>query len=176
MSEWVVTVDLGGEDPHYDAEVPDAWDDAAEELLELLQENFEGPAVAYNTHGVSVTVTVRTGGAYDIDEAVHIATHAVHDLVIKAGFNELPVDRVEAFPPWLAERRLNEPNMPALLGVAELASYLGVSKQRASELARSAKFPQPAVTLASGPVWLETQVMRYVSDWERRPGRPSSAR
>lgn len=93
---------------------------------------------------------------------------------------------VEAgLPPWQAVRieiateqeligEVERPNAPELLGVAELAELLGVSKQRASELARSSTFPAPVAELASGPVWLAPSVSRYVAEWQRRPGRRSN--
>jgi hypothetical protein len=39
------------------------------------------------------------------------------------------------------ERRLAEPNLPGLVGVAELGEILGVSRQRASELALAGVVP-----------------------------------
>ncbi len=43
------------------------------------------------------------------------------------------------------DRRIQESNAPELVGVAELASLLSVSRQRASELARSRGFPAPSL-------------------------------
>jgi hypothetical protein len=73
------------------------------------------------------------------------------------------------------ERQLDEPTYPDVVGVSELAMLLGVSRQRASELARSATFPRLFAELASGPVWTESHVRRFVDDWERRCGRPRKA-
>lgn len=61
---------------------------------------------------------------------------------------------------------------PELFGIAELASLLRVSKQRASELAKTREFPRPDSYLKSGPVWRRSTIMRYVDGWSRRPGRP----
>jgi len=66
---------------------------------------------------------------------------------------------------------LNRPNYPELVGVAELAEMLGVSKQRVSELANKASFPRPIVSLKAGPVWDRTSVGNFLETWRRRPGR-----
>lgn len=50
---------------------------------------------------------------------------------------------------------------------------LGVSRQRASELARSATFPPAVAELKAGPVFVRPAVERFVEGWSRRPGRPA---
>jgi len=51
-----------------------------------------------------------------------------------------------------------------LAGVAEVATILGVSKQRVTQLRQTAGFPSPVAILAAGPVW-RTQ---DVADWNAR--------
>lgn len=83
-----------------------------------------------------------------------------------------PVVRVELQTVGDLDRELASSNVPDLIGVAELAQLLNVSRQRASELARSRGFPKPLVTLKAGPVWRRSSVARYTAGWERQPGRP----
>jgi predicted DNA-binding transcriptional regulator AlpA len=64
------------------------------------------------------------------------------------------------------------PNLPPLIGVAEVAKRLGVSRQRVSQLAKMKQFPQPVTRLGSGPVWLVRSVDRFVENWDRKAGRP----
>lgn len=65
------------------------------------------------------------------------------------------------------------PGLPKLLGVAEVAKRLDVSKQRAAELARTHRlFPPPVAELASGPVWTAWQIGAFQRSWTRKPGRP----
>src|SRR5438132_13141985 len=61
---------------------------------------------------------------------------------------------------------------PEFVGIAELAELLAVTKQRASELAKSADFPEPLTVLKAGPVWTRASIARYLTTWSRRPGRP----
>jgi predicted DNA-binding transcriptional regulator AlpA len=71
---------------------------------------------------------------------------------------------------------LAEGSIPQLVGIREIAKFLGVSPQRASELAKSGSFPRPVTKLASGPVWLEASMRQFASDWKRVPGRPAAER
>jgi hypothetical protein len=70
------------------------------------------------------------------------------------------------------EAELSSPLLPDLVGIAEIASILRVSRQRASELARSKNFPRPLVNLAAGPVWLASSVDRFAKGWARKPRPP----
>lgn len=62
----------------------------------------------------------------------------------------------------------------ALLGVAELAELLGVSRQRASELATQSNFPSPVAQLTATPVWDKATIGNFLKEWKRTPGRPST--
>ena len=54
-----------------------------------------------------------------------------------------------------------------LMGVAEVAELLGVSRQRVTQLAKVDGFPKPTIRLASGPVWESADVER----WAKESGR-----
>jgi prophage regulatory protein len=61
-----------------------------------------------------------------------------------------------------------EPAGEDLMGVAEIAEYLGVSRQRVDALARTkADFPAPAASLQAGRVWRRQEV----EAWARASGR-----
>jgi predicted DNA-binding transcriptional regulator AlpA len=62
-----------------------------------------------------------------------------------------------------------------LVGVSEIATMLGVSRQRVVQIIESYEdFPEPEVTLAAGRVWKRTSVLRWMNRHpNRRPGRPS---
>ena len=70
---------------------------------------------------------------------------------------------------------VQEPNYPELVGTAEAAEFLGVSKQRVSQLLQqNADFPQPLHRLAAGPIWMKSAVDLFASTWDRSPGRRSA--
>jgi predicted DNA-binding transcriptional regulator AlpA len=54
-----------------------------------------------------------------------------------------------------------------LVGVAEVAALLGVTKQRVTQLAEKPDFPKPTVRLAAGPIWERADV----EAWARETGR-----
>jgi predicted DNA-binding transcriptional regulator AlpA len=60
-----------------------------------------------------------------------------------------------------------------LMGATEVATYLGVSRQRVLELRqKNPAFPEPVQQLKSGPVWDRTEIDSFLDSWERKPGRP----
>ncbi len=78
------------------------------------------------------------------------------------GLPDWPIVKVEVTEWTRFCAELERPNRPELVGVAELATVAGVSKQRASVLARRADFPDPIATLAQGAVWDRRQVARFL--------------
>jgi prophage regulatory protein len=59
-----------------------------------------------------------------------------------------------------------------LVGLAEIAELLGVSKRTASRYVARADFPPPVAELAMGPIWLTEDVEKWVSGTPVRRGRP----
>lgn len=64
-----------------------------------------------------------------------------------------------------------------VVGMAEVASIIGVSRQRVFQLARDySDFPEPVAVLASGRVWERAAVEVWsLAHPDRRPGRPRRA-
>jgi hypothetical protein len=122
------------------------------------------PAVSYGRGGVTARFNVEAHSAREaVDRALEVFGQTCP---------ALDVFRVEAQTVEGLEQDLGTADIPELIGIAELATLLGVSKQRASELARGTGFPAPLAVLAAGPVWPVANVLRYVHGWKRRPGRP----
>jgi hypothetical protein len=53
------------------------------------------------------------------------------------------------------------------MGAAEVARFLGVSRQRVLQLRERPDFPAPVSRLASGPIWESVDIER----WARETGR-----
>jgi len=166
--EWSVEVKIQHAIPK--AEVVEATDD----LLEALAPYSAAASAGAGTMTVQLTVEAKT-----LVGAAAAATRAVAEAFAKIrrtrhlrsilGGKVLTTEELE--------RQLAEPPLPELIGVAELAGLLDVTKQRVSYLAKgTAGFPKPFATLAAGPVWLKPTVARFVETWERRPrGRPKKS-
>lgn len=63
-----------------------------------------------------------------------------------------------------------------LVGVAEAAALLGISKaalcerRRLSKLGRGrTRFPEPVARLCCGPIWLRRQIVDYADAYQRAP-------
>ena len=120
-------------------------------------------AVSVLGRRLSTTLTV---DADDIGKACAWAAKFVTGIVggRTIGVEALTIDE--------ADRRLAEPAFPELVGIAEAAEYLGVSRQRASQLQTRQGFPAPVASLRSGPVWRKGDLSRFAETWSRQAGRP----
>jgi predicted DNA-binding transcriptional regulator AlpA len=62
--------------------------------------------------------------------------------------------------------------IPALAGVAEAADVMGWDKRRVITYIDRGRFPAPIQALASGRVWVRSEVEEYAAAWRaRRRGR-----
>jgi len=157
MKEWSVELE---------ALAPAPDEELAARLIDCLA--GRGPAVSLEHDRVSVRVDME---AETILDALREARHLLH-----TGFPDLEIvgGQVEAVDEL--ERRLQQSNAPELLGVAEIADALGVTKQRVTQLAAGESFPAPVARLKSGPVWQRSALARFMRSWKRTPGRPTQTK
>jgi hypothetical protein len=164
MEQWSVATEVGLAEPRDPAD----WMDEVYEALDAL--GAEGSAVAGSELTASVRLFVSARHPW---EAMR---RAERDLVIpaleKAGLHVERILSGEATADEEFTRRLELPTLPELVGIAEVAAMLAVSRQRASELASQRNFPTPVVKLAAGPIWTAPMIRAFVESWARRPGRP----
>jgi hypothetical protein len=165
MTEWSVDLQAAN-----GTGTTDVDEDSIDELLDALSQ--ESAAVSYLPGRYSIRLTVH---ASDITAALAEATSRVCSAADKAGLPPWPFVQATMQSAEELDRDLARSAVPALLGVAELAQRLGVTRQRASDLANSSSFPRPITVLAAGPIWAETTVTRYLATWARRPGRPKTS-
>jgi hypothetical protein len=157
MIEWTCTVEAVNETYTGDVE------DLSERVLDRLGSRHG--SVAFGDQRILATFTV---DARLVLQATETALKAWN----KALDDELAWSIVS-----VSARRADQPDdlpgLPKLLGIAEVAKRLDVSKQRAAELARTHRlFPPPLAELAAGPVWTAWQIGAFQRSWTRKPGRP----
>jgi hypothetical protein len=147
-------------------------DEIADELVDLLKPH--GGTASYDSQTVAARFDVR---AADPEAALAKAHRILSAALRKAGYTgESNIIAVEVETVEEMDRRLQESNVPSLVGIAEVAGALRVSKQRASELSRQSSFPRPLAVLAAGPVWERHTIARFLERWpRRRTGRPRKA-
>ncbi|MGH9094064.1 MAG: helix-turn-helix transcriptional regulator [Acidimicrobiales bacterium] len=168
MTEWSVYVETR---PHKDhATVDDSTVmDGVAQLLDLLSDY--GASTAGDHRGWSAWISL---AADDAADALSQGVQVVFDYAKKAGLPYWPIIRSETVQADVFDAEQAAPNFPALMGTQEVTDLLGVSRQRLHELRSSGRFPEPIVRLASGPVWLQPAVDKFLEGWERLPGRPSN--
>jgi hypothetical protein len=168
---WSVTIEAEGEDRDL------VTADAMEDLLPIL-DDYSPVVIAPSEDSGATPVRYGVDLSVNADEAGYAAAMALgffQEAVAKVDLPAWPIVKLVVITEAELDASLSQSNFPVLVGVSELADLIGVSRQRASELAHSGSFPAPVATLASGPVWIEPAILRYVEEWERRPGRPKAA-
>jgi hypothetical protein len=147
-----------------------------ERVFETL-EHLEGFAPAASVARDGSSIALRFSVAGDTAGTLDAARRGVElvQSALRPAELGLEIAEVEATTMDELEHEIETRNVPEMVGVAELADLLHVSKQRASSLAKAKSFPRPFAILASGPVWAKTTVLRFLRDWPRRPGRPPAS-
>ncbi|SCF01469.1 Helix-turn-helix domain-containing protein [Micromonospora echinospora] len=56
-----------------------------------------------------------------------------------------------------------------VMGTAEIAEYLGVSRQWVEVLSKRRDFPEPSATLKAGRIWRTEDVERWAAEHRPRP-------
>ena len=154
----------------FNVEVTVAAQIDADALVDLTDALSSAGAAASFTDD-TYTIALTAEGADVFDAQMH-ARRLLGDF-------EIPEERIVRMTTMTIdelEREVTRPTYPEVVGIAEIAERLGVSKQRASQVARTAAFPKPYAELASGPVWFLPNVKRFIEEWERKPGRPRKER
>jgi hypothetical protein len=146
-------------------------DSVLDEMTDVLAGH--SPAVGFAPNGnMSVDISVEASTARQaLDAALKTVTKAARD----AGASD-NVLGIELMNEDEQERRLATPSIPELCGLSEVGDILGVSRQRAGQLAKENNdFPPAVARLKAGPVYVKWQVEAFKDRWARRAGRPSKA-
>lgn len=166
VSEWSVALEVTMRPESVDPE-------RVFDLIELLDKHHPG-AASFTRDGSTVGVSLYVE-APDPPRALLAGRDALVAALRNLGVRGPRLMRAEVRPWSQLEAELERRNVPELVGVAELAEILGVSKQRVSELARLEHFPRPLVELKAGPVWARESIGNFLGEWRRQPGRPAKS-
>lgn len=139
-------------------------------LIEALEDHHPGAASVSST-GMRIGVHLWVQ-APDVRRALAVGEKALLDALARLGLEGFALVAAELKPWQELEADLDRSNTPDLVGVAELAEILRVSRQRVSELAATSQFPRPLAALKAGPVWERSSIGHFVDTWRRTPGRP----
>ncbi|MBI3975630.1 MAG: hypothetical protein HY334_04485 [Armatimonadetes bacterium] len=163
MREWSVELDT----PHTVHSETRLYELTAD-LVKALSDHAAVASPGRRT--LSVRLNVVTAGPTD---AIGAAWELVRSAFRTVGFPGTPdIVRVEVETIDEQARRLKEPTLPTFAGISEVAEILGVTRQRAHQLAQTGSFPKPLASLAAGPIWNRHAIERFAERWTRQPGRP----
>jgi len=143
-------------------------EDHADQVMDALSSH--SPSVSYGPHAMSARFCVEAESPNRaLASGLNLLRSALRTGKASALLSGIVGAEVQALDDL--DRSLQDPTIPDLVGVDEVAKMLEVTKQRASQLAKKQEFPKPVVLLASGPVWKRVAVARFAGYWDRRPGR-----
>lgn len=160
MGDWSVRVEWAGPAP--DAEQLTA-------IAELLAQQAAAVGVEANGNP-SAQMAVQAGTVRQaFDTAARLVEAACEQTGAACDIVGADVATWEEF-----QRRQDEPVVPPLVGLAELATILKVSRQRARVIAQTHHDRLPEVERTSnGPLFLRSHAEEFARTWERkRTGRP----
>lgn len=165
MTEWTAVVDWTYPLSPNTAQV-DEWMAKLDGLSAAIHDE---PADDLGVGRVRCTATI----SFEASSLRQASTEAIRLLENATGLKATGVSVVTSRE---FDRRLAEPQFPQLVGYTQIAKKLGVSRQRAREIATTTKgFPAVAVETTNGPLYMERLVDAFVERWDRKVGRPSVA-
>lgn len=165
---WSITLDVVG------ATFPADPDEGLLDLAEALEDHHVSVSATTDNTRVSITISIDddTTDPASGSGCIADAERRVAKALAAAGFSGGAIARIDAMTYTEQDRTLATPNFPELVGIAEVAEILGVTRQRASQLQTKATFPAPVAVLKAGPVWTRPSLNAFAEQWERRPGHP----
>jgi hypothetical protein len=149
-------------------------DDLQQRLLALLPASGASVGVEpRRDRHLSIQLAITAGSTRRAaDEALTAVARAARDLGLTAHVVAHSVSTWQRF-----EHELAQPLIPELVAYPEIGAILGVSRQRAREIAEThAEFPPPAVDLPGIKLYVRAAVERFAKGRTRRPGRPARSR
>jgi hypothetical protein len=161
ITEWLATVDV---------DVPGASPADADRLAAALPDGGKGITdTRYDRITIYFVVEARTlrQAMYQADREVRAATSSAFGKTIA------PVRAL-----LRTQISIDRPSQMDLVGLTEIGEMLGVSRQRARQLAEdNDDFPRPVARMASGPVFTRSSIQSFRLRWPRqRTGRPPKER
>ena len=135
-------------------------------LAERLEHVHAALSLSRNGKTLEVTMTVV---GLDLFEAIEEARRSLRDA---PGLEVESFIAVDARSAWAHRDRMLHPTIPELVDLTGVGEMAGVSRQRASVLSRGEGFPEPAMRVATGPLYAAEAIKEWVAARTVRSGRP----
>lgn len=164
---WTIHIEAAGDGPAVDDRALDAF-------LQILAEWSAAVSTTPNGDRYTATISIDDDDLAHLDAigALELGSEIFEKHAALSGLPSWPIVRAEVMTHAEQDADLARPAMPELVGIAEIADILDVTRQRASALQTNAQFPRPVALLRSGPVWTRDSLNHFVDTWDRKGGRP----
>lgn len=145
--------------------------------LELTEADAERILGGLASHRPVLVLAEVVDGSYRYAMTVHVEETTVRKAIASGlrlveGARIAPALAVEAQRQDDLVRQLERTTVPQLVGNADIADMLGVTRQRAAQLADVDGFPPAVMTIKAGPLRVRDQVEDWARTWNRKAGRP----
>lgn len=149
MSVWTVTF-------HYStSSLPYFSRGTQAQLLEALAPH--SPSATSMSEAIAAAVDVISD---DFETAISLARRLVDDAFLRLDLPTGDIEHVDATPLEIIMRRADE--LPDVLGIAEIAEALGVSRQRAHQLTSTKNFPVEIGRVRATRLWSRQDIEEFV--------------
>lgn len=165
MTTWTASLE-------WTADLSTAPEDVADTLLAELADHHIGAVAFPNDIGRwGATISIEAG---TIRQATDAALALLAAATRTAGQRRVTVVAVDVIDDAGLERRFNSPDIPELVGYAEIGEMAGVSRQRGRKIATDHDDFPPVVAhpAGSGPLFVRAAVVRHLAKPRRAGGRP----
>ena len=139
-------------------------DQRVSRLHDWLADAYSGSAYATSRGWNTKVIVSAEQGVNSIDEVEMLGTRLIERCIKTL---QLPRCEIVSRSAIDAETFVAELDV---FGSRELATMLGVSRQRLAQLRSDGTLPEPDAVLAATPVWKRSTVDGFLWGWRRRPG------
>lgn len=158
MTQWMTALDFT---------TPNFTPDKSLDLMETLGTYGAATAIYPDETGGSITLAI------DADNPMSALEQAIR--LVEQQLPDMTITSVEA-KPWEQMVKENaEPTFPPVVSCKEIATMVGVTRQRAREFRDIPSFPKPILETSLGPFFLKTAVEKWAATRNRKAGRPRKA-
>lgn len=139
------------------------------DTLDELAEYGAAMGISSDYTSAHVTMTIRAA------DPISAAKKALNVIGNVQAIEKVSVEDVRVVTPERFDAENAKPIFPPVVGYAEIAQMIGVSRQRARQLSNTPKFPHPVIETAQGPLYNQRAIELWAETRRTKPGRPALA-
>lgn len=122
--------------------------------------------VSNNWTSAHVTMTIRAADLISAAEKALSIIKGIHSI------KNISAEDVRVVTPERLDAENAEPIFPPVVGYAEIAQMIGISRQRVRQLSNTPKFPHPVIKTSQGPLYNQYAIELWAETRDTKPGRP----